>query len=636
MITSYTPKILVVDDIEENLLTLKGNLRGLDAEIITAYSGKEALLHVLRHDFALVILDVQMPEMNGYETAERIRLGKRNKHVPIIFLTAVYFDQNSVLKGYLSGAVDYLTKPFNRQILLSKVNVFLDLDRIKNELVESKNQFQLIVQDQTDLICRTDQDLKILFTNRSLLVALAKTFENIKDQNILDFITQPDRLKIEKAIAELSPSNAVTKIQHKLQVSPVRTLWVSTIIRALYDPAYELTGYQLVMRDVTSEVKTREELILAKDAAEKATQSKSQFLANMSHEIRTPMNSIIGMLEVLYETNIDDDQREDLDVMRFSANKLLNLLNDILDFSKIEANQIKLENTWFNLSEELNKIRRLLEVNARERKIDLILDIRPSVPARVKGDPLRTSQIIINLLNNALKFTNQGSVTMKAEVENVKQNHIAGIKFTITDTGIGMPEIVRNNIFEFFNQGDPSIAREYGGTGLGLAISKSLCELMGGNLSFHSEKDKGTTFWFTIDYEIEKPAPAESNNQRSVLVVDDNEINRKVACRLLKNNGYNPDEAENGLIAFEKTKQTNYNVIIMDIQMPVMDGFTSTQEIRHHQKNLPEQQKARIVALTANSTREDQEKSKQFGMDGFLTKPLKFNELDALLKKWFV
>ncbi len=635
MTTSYTPKILVVDDIEENLLTLKGNLRGLDTEIITAYSGKEALLHVLRHDFALIILDVQMPEMNGYETAERIRLGKRNKHVPIIFLTAVYYDQNSVLKGYHSGAVDYLTKPFNRQILLSKVNVFLDLDRIKNELVESKTQFQLIVQDQTDLICRTDQELKISFTNRSMLVTLAKTFENIKDQNILDFITPSDRERIEKVIGELSPSNAVNKIQHRLQVSPVRTLWVSTVIRALYDQAYELTGYQLVMRDVTAEVKTREELILAKDAAEKATQSKSQFLANMSHEIRTPMNSIIGMIEVLYDTNIDDDQREDLDVIKFSANKLLNLLNDILDFSKIEANQIKLEKTWFTLSDELNKIHRLLDVNARERGIDLSLDIRPDVPVRVKGDPLRTSQIIINLLNNALKFTNQGSVKMTAEVENLKQDNVARIKFTISDTGIGMPEIVRTNIFELFNQGDPSIAREYGGTGLGLAISKSLCEMMGGNISFHSEKDKGTTFWFALDYETEKPTVNENSNHRSILVVDDNEINRKVACRLLKNNGYNPDEAENGLVAFEKTKQTNYGVIIMDIQMPVMDGFTSTQEIRHHQKHLPEQLKAKIVALTANSTREDLEKSRKFGMDGFLTKPLKFNELDALLKKWF-
>jgi len=635
MTRSYTPKILVVDDIEENLLTLKGNLRGIEAEIITAYSGKEALLQVLRHDFALLIVDVQMPEMNGYETAERIRLGKRNKHVPIIFLTAVYYDQTSVLKGYHAGAVDYLTKPFNREILISKVRIFLDLDHIKNELIESKNQFQLIVQDQTDLICRTDQNLKILFVNRSFLVALAKTFESIKDQNILDYIFEPDREKIEKSISELTPSNAVAKFQHTLMISPVRSLTVSTIIRALYNPVYELSGYQLVMRDVTAELKTREALVEAKEAAEKATRSKSQFLANMSHEIRTPMNSIIGMIDVLYETNIDEDQREDLDVIKFSANKLLDLLNDILDFSKIEANQIKLEKVWFNLNEELNKTRRLFEIKANEKGIALNLNIHPGVPVSVKGDPLRTSQIIINLLNNALKFTNEGNVSLAVEIEKMKQDNIARIKFTISDTGIGMPENVSNSIFELFNQGDPSITREYGGTGLGLAISKSLSELMGGTISFQTQKNKGTTFWFSLDYEIEKPAMPEYKNKPSVLVVDDNEINRKVACSVLKKNGFNPDEAENGKVALEKVLANRYELIIMDIQMPVMDGFTASQEIRHIERNLPDHQRSRIIALTANATREDQEKSKKSGMDGFLTKPLKYPELEVILKRWF-
>ena len=635
MARSYTPKILVVDDVEENLLTLKGNLRGLNAEIITACSGKEALLQVLRHDFALLILDVQKPEMNGYETAERIRLGKRNKYVPIIFLTAIYYDQGSVLKGYNAGAVDYLTKPFNREILISKVNVFLDLDQIKNELIESKKEFQLIVQDQTDLICRTDQELKILFANRSLLVAFTKTFESIKDQNILDWVSQPERGNIEKSISELTPSNAVAKIYHSIRVSASRNLWVSTIIRALYDPAYELTGYQLVMRDVTSEVNAREELLLAKETAEKATRSKSQFLANMSHEIRTPMNSIIGMIDVLYETNLDEDQREDLEVIKFSANKLLDLLNDILDFSKIEANQIKIEKVWFNLADELNKTRRLFEIKAKEKGIELSLDIHPDVPANVKGDPLRTSQIINNLLNNALKFTKQGKVAIAVEVEKMKPENNIRLQFKISDTGIGMPENIRNDVFEYFNQGDSSITREYGGTGLGLSISKSLCELMGGTLSFKSNHDKGTTFWFCLEYEIEKMAVIDDDHKYPILVVDDNEINRKVICSVLKKNGFNPEEAENGKIALDKVKQTRYGLVIMDIQMPVMDGFTASQEIRLFEKDKPDHEKTKIIALTANATREDQEKSRKSGMDGFLTKPLKFPELEGIMKKLF-
>jgi PAS domain S-box-containing protein len=630
MDAEYTPKLLLVDDIEENLISLEGNLRNLNIEFFSVQSGKDAIALVKQHDFALIILDVQMPEMNGYETAEAIRLGKRNKHTPIIFLTAVYYDQVSVYKGYQTGAVDYITKPFNREILVSKVKIFLELDQAKQELLQAKKEFQSIVQDQTDLIVRTDKENKITFANRALLIAATKTFENILGHHFIEWISDKDRQQIKLATEVLSPANAIVKIHHTLKVSATRQLWVSTVIRALYNSDNELTGFQYVMRDISKEVLTREELIIAKQKAEEATKSKSQFLANMSHEIRTPMNSILGMIDVLMETDLDEDQREDVDVIKYSATKLLEILNDILDISKIEANQVHIENIWFDLTEELNKTIKLLDIKAKEKGNILSLKIMPGVPKKIKGDPLRVGQIIINLLNNAVKFTENGSVQLLVEKISSKDDK-AALKFTITDTGMGMPEAVCRSLFNFYQQGDPSIAREYGGSGLGLAISKSLCELMGGTIEVKSEVEKGSSFWFTLTFEVEIIA---TTKKLHILVVEDNPLNQKVVGATLQKNNFTFDIAANGKIAVEKYIESPYRLILMDIQMPVMDGYDATRLIREFENNSPDHIKSHIIALTANATKEDRERCENVGMNGYLTKPFKFSDLENTLLKF--
>ena len=630
MDAEYTPKILLVDDIEENLMSLEGNLRNLNIEFFSVQSGKDAIALVKQHDFALIILDVQMPEINGYETAEAIRLGKRNKHTPIIFLTAVYYDQVSVYKGYQTGAVDYITKPFNREILVSKVKIFLELDQAKQELLQAKKEFQSIVQDQTDLIVRTDKDNRITFANRALLIAATKTFENIKGHHFIEWISDKDRQQIKLATEVLSPANAIVKIHHTLKVSTSRQLWVSTVIRALYSPDNELTGFQYVMRDISKEVITREELIIAKQKAEEATKSKSQFLANMSHEIRTPMNSILGMIDVLMETDLDEDQREDVEVIKYSATNLLEILNDILDISKIEANQVHIENIWFDLAEELNKTIKLLDIKAKEKGNNLSLRIMPGVPKKIKGDPLRVGQIIINLLNNAVKFTENGTVQLLVEKISSKDDK-ATLKFTITDTGMGMPEAVSRSLFNFYQQGDPSIAREYGGSGLGLAISKSLCELMGGTIQVKSEVGKGSSFWFTLTFEAEIIA---ESKKLHILVVEDNPLNQKVVGATLQKNNFTFDIAANGKIAVEKYIENPYRLILMDIQMPVMDGYDATRLIREFENNSPDTIKSHIIALTANATKEDRERCENVGMNGYLTKPFKFSDLENTLLKF--
>lgn len=629
----YIPKILIIDDIKENLITLEMNMRTLNVEIISAQSGKEALIQVKQHDFAVMIVDIQMPDMNGFQTAERIRQGRRNRHTPIIFLTAVFHDQNSVYQGYRSGAVDYISKPFNREILLSKVRVFLDLDRIKSELSESKQQFQSIVQDQTDLICRTDKNLKISFANRAFLVAFAKTFESLKDQSILNWVDENDLQRVNSAINLLTPTNALVKINHQINASRSRQISVSTIIRALFDSDFELVGYQIVMRDVTVEVKSKEHLIEAQKKADLAAKSRSQFVANMSHEIRTPMNSIIGLLDLIFESELDTDQQETLEVIRHSANNLLNLLNDIIDLSKIDANQIKFISDWFVLKEQLDKTIRLLEIKAKENNNTLKLELDDEIPKELKGDPFRLGQILINLLSNALKFTHDGVVELKVAKASDEKNKVK-IKFTVSDTGFGISEQELQNVFRVYEQGDPEITRKFGGSGLGLAISNSLCEKMGGRINVNSKVGEGTNFWFTLPFEIKAPEQKPAEDKKiHILVVEDNLLNQRVVGTTLQRNGFTYELAQNGEVAFEKFKISNFNLIIMDIQMPVMDGYESTKLIRAYEKEHPERKRTKIVALTANATTEDKNKCREVGMDDYMTKPFRFKELTEIINR---
>ncbi len=628
----YTPKILLIDDRKENLITLEINLRVLKADIISVQSGAEALVQVKQHNFALMIIDIQMPGMNGFEVVEKIRSGRRNRHTPIVFLTAVYHDQNSVYQGYQSGAVDYITKPFNREILLSKTRVFLDLDRVKQELSDSRQMFQSIVQDQTDLICRTDRDLDIVFANRALLVSFAQTFERLNGKHFVDWIDADDLQHFRDVINILTPTNALVKLNHQLNLSTSRQIIVTSIIRALYDTNFELMGYQLVMRDMTNEVNSSRHLAEARQQVRDASQARSQFVANMSHEIRTPMNSIIGLLEVLTENPLSEEQAEILDLVQHSAGNLMNLLNDIIDLSKIDSGNVHFQSEWLKLEDEVNRTVKLLEHKARENKNELRLVFDNTIPDKIKGDPLRIGQILINLINNAIKFTNDGVIELRLDLV-FKDHDRAKIKFTIADTGMGIEEEALRNIFRIYDQGNPEISRQFGGSGLGLAISNALCKKMGSEIHVKSTPGEGTTFWFELNFDLTNQLARKNRSNIRILIAEDNALNQKVVGTTLKRNGFTFELAENGKEALDKFKNNNFNVVLMDIQMPVMDGYEATQEIRAFEKANPSRKKSRIIALTANATNDDRRKCNEIGMDDYMTKPFRFHELKDIIYK---
>ncbi len=411
----------------------------------------------------------------------------------------------------------------------------------------------------------------------------------------------------------------------------------------LHDNNGKVVGVLGTVSDITDQKKTENELLQAKQIAEAATQSKSIFLANMSHEIRTPMNSIIGVINILLQTDLTAEQKEYVDIINISGNNLLTIINDILDFSKIEADQVKLENIRFNIHEEINNIIKLLSIKAIGKGLQLSAKVHKSIPEWVNGDPVRFKQIITNLANNALKFTKEGSVTIEAEtIEEGKTTY--KLKFKVVDTGIGILEKEKQHLFKTFSQLEESTSRKYGGTGLGLAISKKLSHLMGGEIGVESEIGVGSTFWFTIV--LEKPPLTEiktdvkisqviepQSRPLSVLLVEDNLLNQKFASATLRKQGHKIDIAENGKTAIEKFEKNEYDLILMDIQMPIMDGITASKKIREIEDERNSKNKVKILAVTAYAMENDRQKCLSAGMDEYLTKPFKPDELCDMINK---
>ena len=409
-----------------------------------------------------------------------------------------------------------------------------------------------------------------------------------------------------------------------------------TFVRVEYNRSYRIAGYFRDLREhraMLGEMQIAEqELRKAKELAEESAKVKSEFLANMSHEIRTPMNGILGLTNLAMKNEISDSQKAYLTKIDQSAKSLLRILNDILDFSKIEAGKLTIEKAEFRVDSVLNEIRNILAFSVEQKGIDLIVNISEKLDFNVVGDSLRLQQIILNLTGNAIKFTHEGAVTVSVDV-NEKHNNTstAELLFSVKDTGIGMTKEQTAKIFGAFDQADSSTTRKYGGTGLGLAISKSLIELMGGHIWLDSEPGVGTTFFFTVELSVgeSRELTDTDNNDGDVfavpeellgariLIAEDNEINQLIAIEYINNAGFTYDIANNGAEAVKMVEQNNYRLILMDIQMPEMDGLTATKIIRSDSRfdHIP------IVAMTANAMQGDKDRSISVGMDDHITKP---------------
>ena len=387
------------------------------------------------------------------------------------------------------------------------------------------------------------------------------------------------------------------------------------------------------------------ELKKAKDKAEKMSQAKGEFLANMSHEIRTPMNGVIGTLQLLEDTDLSDEQKEFVDIAHKSADALLAILNDILDLSKIEAGKLSFENIAFDIRRIVKDIVVLHSLKAEQQGVVLRQQIDESFPAFLMGDPMRLRQVIVNLVSNALKFTKQGEVKISIDVV-AKDADSVELKITVSDTGIGIPEAAQETLFNAFTQADGSTTRKYGGTGLGLAIVSQLVEMMGGALGMDSVEGKGSSFWFTVNLQNTEVIPGavattvngDENFQLNakILLVEDNPINQMVAQKMLEKIGSKAVIANNGIEALELLALQAFDLVLMDCQMPEMDGFDATREIRRLEIKTLAQKRLPVIAMTANVMSGDRERCLEVGMDDYIGKPVQRDQLATVLRKWLV
>lgn len=384
-------------------------------------------------------------------------------------------------------------------------------------------------------------------------------------------------------------------------------------------------------------------LVREKEKAENKAAIKDKFLSTMSHEIRTPMNAVVGLSNILLQENPRNDQVENLQTLKFSADLLLSLINDILDYSKIEAGKIEIEKIRFDLLLVVSSIRNALRTKADEQGIQLQLNIDQDIPQFVIGDQVRLSQVLTNLIGNAIKFTTKGSVTISLKLIQQEAQQYT-IRFIIKDTGIGIPKDKFQKIFNSFSQAETNTTRKFGGTGLGLSITKRLLELQDSSIQLESEVGKGSTFYFDLTFEkaiqetnqpkavVQKSKDFEIFNQENILLVEDNKINVMVAKKFLSKWNLCIDVAENGAIALDKIKEKNYDLVLMDLNMPVMDGYTTTQEIRKMPD--PIYQKLPIIALSASAIDGFRRKAFEAGMTAFVTKPFNPEELYQTLANY--
>jgi len=507
--------------------------------------------------------------------------------------------------------------------------------KVEEALKESEIRFRTAVEMAPDAIFIADQTGAFIEVNEAACRQLGYTREHLLTKRVFDIV--PVSLCSRASWRLRTMQNAGSSYESCHVRSDGTRIPVELNIRMII-----LNGrpaFLGIARDITERKQTEMALRGAKEEAEAATEAKSEFLANMSHEIRTPLNAVVGLTGLLLETALTREQREYVETIWSSGDSLLSIINDILDFSKIESDRMDLEFSPFDLRKCIQDSMHLVCTQASKKGLEMAVLINDDVPEIILGDPTRLGQILTNLLSNAVKFTDSGSVLVSVSSRQL-QSRRHEIHFTIKDTGIGIPEDKIGRIFRSFTQADSSTTRRYGGTGLGLAISKRLVELMGGRIWVESLLGIGSTFHFTIPAEetvippvnkttafgVNKDSRVDGRHDLRILLAEDNLVNQKVILRMLDKLGYQADAVANGLEVLQAIEHQPYDIVLMDVQMPDMDGLEAAKEICKRWSERP-----KIIAITANALQGDREKCIAAGMDDYISKPLKLEELQAVL-----
>jgi PAS domain S-box-containing protein len=508
------------------------------------------------------------------------------------------------------------------------------LKEAREEIAEREKLYRLISTNAKDIITMYTAGENPLRTyiSPSVKTVLGYEPEELIGKSPYDIILPQDAEEMRKKIHPVTLSGKSATAEYRIKKKDGSLIWLQSISSPFFDENGKMIGFQTSARDITERKKAEEALKEAKEKAEEATQAKSQFLSMMSHEIRTPMNAIIGLSNLLLQDKPRPEQLESLRLLKFSGENLLTIINDILDFNKIEAGKINLEVIDFDLKSLIENTVLMLQHRVEDKNVKLYCRYDETLPVAFKGDPVRITQVITNLVGNAIKFTERGHVELKVEPLKTEDKFYY-LNFYVKDTGIGIPAEKINLIFESFSQANSDTTRKFGGTGLGLSITKKLLSLMESKIDVTSSPGHGSTFSFTlklpvgtIDHDTNKKANRDYNLERvSVLLVEDNRVNQIVASRFLGQWGVIVDIANNGIEAIQKIQDKKYELVLMDLQMPELDGYEASKRIRMLKD--PYFREVPILALTASAMIDTKDKVLSCGMNDFITKPFQPDEL---------
>ena len=640
-------KILIIDDDKIDAISIVRSISRSEilAEIDSATSAKEGFEKLDSASYDLIFLDYMLPDSDGISILQKIR--SLGIITPVIFITS-QGDENIASRAILAGASDYMPKSLLTPDGISH-SVRNALKLFESQNLRKKTEFALKINSKrlseaqklakigsweinlsNDEVYFSDELYRIFELDEEATPSLGTLRSCITSSE--------DVLLFESKLEEVKNNDVEVSFSHRIMTKKGSIKHINEYIIRIHDENDALFKILGTIQDITEQKKIEKELIKAKNIAENSVRIKERFLTNMSHEIRTPMNGILGFANILEDTQLDENQKQSIEAIKMAGKNLMVIINDILDLSKIEADKMTFEAIEFSLSKTVNSVIEILSPIANQKNVLLKSAIDPAINDLLIGDPTRLSQILINLVGNALKFTERGQVELV--ISQQQENDLVSlILFNVIDTGIGIPADKIDSIFESFNQASNETTRKFGGTGLGLTITRRLIELQGGSINVKSEISKGSEFSFMIQYKTAGISATDLSieatqkldykflQNKNILLVEDNKINQLLTKKIFERWNKKIEIAENGLIALEKIMNADFDIILMDIQMPEMDGNEVTQKVRE----LPgKKSQVPIIALTAHATADEERRCINSGMNDYLSKPFDFN---VLLKK---
>lgn len=622
-------QILVVEDDQLDQMIIKRALigSGIEHELTIADDHESGKAATEGNTFDCIFLDYNLPGGTGLELLKEIR--ESGNLSPIIIVTSKG-DEKLAVEAMKLGANDYIPKLLlSADGIAQTVRYMINLKKqakerleLESKLNETQNRLNTVVANAPIILFSLDSTgIFRLFEGRGLehLGLSKESFLNEKLYGNNSPVTHENYLK------------AMNGEDFTITVE-----WSDKFFEVYYTPIQsgnKIDGVIGIATDITIHKRAAEQLVKAKILAEETALMKEQFLANMSHEIRTPMNGIIGLTRILLNSTLSHEQRKYLDSINTCSNNLMVIINDILDFSKIEAGKLSFESVPFSLHDAIKNSIELFQIKADEKSLQLISEIADTIPEQVMGDPTRLSQILNNLVSNAIKFTEKGDVRISTFLTS-KTNEKVTLVFEVKDSGIGIPANSLNSVFESFTQASSDTTRKFGGTGLGLTIVKNLVELQNGTIQVRSKVGQGTTFSFTLDFTLPTGEPTiqkadiveqQSISHLQILIAEDNKINQLIIRKVIEDWGATVTIADNGQEAIKKLIENDYDLILMDIQMPIMDGYTAVQTI--HSTLSPSKRSVPIMAMTAHATMNEKQKCIDKGMNDYISKPFEPLEL---------